>query len=130
MNWSSSTLRAAAEIQAQIERLDQALTALLHSEGIPVLAFNGRDDRSATAPTTPEPEGESGGSVGPTMTGSKGPNGDGAPLSPSEWLDELLFWGSEFTPSKVKKARRAPTYHVQGLKRDDSGGLLMDWEVV
>lgn len=124
MNWSSSTLRAAAEIQAQIEQLNQVLTELLQPDGVPVTASKGRGNL-VTAPRASELEGEAGGPLGPTMTGTKV---EGAPLNLTELLDGLLFWGSEVTSAKPKQTRRAPIYHIQGLKRIDSGRLLTGLE--
>jgi hypothetical protein len=49
-------------------------------------------------------------------------------LSPSELLDGALFWGNGFTPSKANQSRQAPIYHLQGLKRLDSGRLLTGLE--
>jgi hypothetical protein len=102
MKWSSSTLKAAAEIQARIERLQQTLAGLLQTDG------------SADGPLE--------------TRGIAAPNGDGGPLSPSEMLEEALFWGNGFTPSKANQSRQVPIYHLQGLKRLDSGRLLTGLE--
>lgn len=115
MKWSASTLRAAAEIQAQIERLDQALTEILLTSDVRVTPSKGRYNL-ATAPGRP---------LGPPLAGSRV---EGASLSPSELLDGLLFWGNPSSPSKPNKPQRAPTYHLQGLKRRDSGRLLTGLE--
>src|SRR5206468_5626035 len=72
MKWSSSTLKAAAEIQARIERLQQTLAGLLQTDG------------AADGPLEPR--------------GIAAPNGDGGPLSPSELLDGALFWGNRQAP--------------------------------
>ena len=40
---------------------------------------------------------------------------EGAPLSPSELLDKLLFWGNGFNSPEPKTARFAHIYRWQGL---------------
>ena len=128
MNWSSSTLRAAAEIQAEIERLSQTLAELLQTEGVPATASKGRVN-PATVPTTSAPGGKSGNRpLGPAASGHHGSDVDGAPLSPSELLDGLLFWGDGFSSSKPNNTRQSRIYHLHGLKRLDSGSLLTGLE--
>ena len=128
MNWSSSTVRAAAEIQAQIELLNQTLAELLQIEGVPVTDSEGVPD-PATASTTSALGGESGdGPLWPAASGPHASNVDGAPLSPSELLDQSLFWGNGFNPSKPDKTRHARIYHLHGLRRLDSGRLLTGLE--
>jgi hypothetical protein len=123
MKWSSYTLRAAAVIQAEIERLNKVLAELLQREGTTVTASNGSKNHAVNA----KPERGAGGPLGATVTLTKALNGTPSTLSPLELLDELLLWGNEFngSESKTKRTRRAPIYYLQGLKRVDGEPVQM-----
>lgn len=128
MKWSSSTLRDAADIQAQIERLNKALAELLQRDGTTVPVSNGRKNQATTAPTAPKPERGPGDPLESTVTITKPLNGAPSTLSAFEFLDEVLFWGNQFSGSEPKLTQNIPTYCLQGLKRVDSGHLLTQLE--
>jgi len=125
MQWRSSTLRKAAQLQAQIESLERALAELLQMNGTTVTASNGSKNHAVNA----KPERGAGGPLGATVTLTKALNGTPSTLSPFELLDELLLWGNEFngSESKTKRTRRAPIYYLQGLKRVDGEPVQMQW---
>jgi len=127
--WSSSTLRRAAEIQAQVERLKKALAELLQTDGTTAVASNGREHQ-ALPPPVPDPKGKSGGPRRPATAVTNALNDEGAPMSASALLEESLSWGHEFSSSELKKTRLAPIYHLQGLKRADSGRLVARLELL
>jgi hypothetical protein len=59
--------------------------------------------------------------AGQGPAGVNGRKTKGASLSVFELLDRALFWGEAFTAPDSKKNRVGPLYHLEGLKRTDSG---------
>ena len=121
MKWSSYTLRAAAVIQGEIERLNKILAELLQGEGTAVAASNGSKNHASVERWSTDP-------LGPTVTAPKTLNAEPSTLSDFEFLDEVLFWGNRFSGSEPKLTQNIPTYCLQGLKRVDSGRLLKQLE--
>jgi hypothetical protein len=128
MKWSSYTLRAAAGIQAEIERLNKALSELLERNGTIVTASNGWKNHATDAPTAPKLERWPVGPLGNTVKVAKTLNGEPSTLSAFEFLDKVLFWGNELSGSEPKITQYFPTYCLQGLKRVDSGRSLAQLE--
>jgi hypothetical protein len=121
MKWSSYTLRTAAVVQAEIERLNKVLAELLQREGTTVTASNGSKKR---APAERGP----GGPFGPAVTASKTFNAEPSTLSAFEFLEEVLFRGNEFSGSETQITQYTPTYCLQVLRRVDSARLLTQLE--
>jgi hypothetical protein len=128
IKWSSYTLRAAAGIQAEIERLNKALSELLQRNETIVTASNGWKNHAAAVPPAPKSERWPGGPVQTPLAVSKTLNGEPSTFSAFEFLDGVLFWGDEFSGSEPKITQYAHTYCLQGLKRVDSGRLLTQSE--
>ena len=110
VKWQSSTLRKAAELQAQIEHLERALTELLQATEVAVTAPT-RVNRHASKANS---QNGSLCSQAINVPKTKGVAGDVL-----EVLDELLLWGNEFNSPEPKTALFAHIYRWQGLKPID-----------
>jgi hypothetical protein len=114
MKWSSYTLRAAAVIQGEIERLEKVLAELLQWEGTAFTASNGSKNHASVESWTSGP-------LGTTVAAPKTLDVEPSALSAFEFLDEVLFWGNQFSGPEPKLTQYTPTYCLQGLKRVDTG---------
>jgi hypothetical protein len=110
MKWRASTLRKAAELQAEIGHLQRSLGELLQATEVKVTAPTRVDGRVRKASS------QKGSlcSEAINVPKAKGVSGDVL-----EILDELLFWGNEFNSSEPKTARFAHIYRWKGLKPID-----------
>ena len=138
MKLTSITLRKAAEIQENIEKLQEDLDALLKNgtepatvpEPVAQAALNtGR--RRGRKPTlvapTPGGMGRSRGRRSISPTGPLAPavvnvlKSKGSPMTVSEILDDLLSSGYKFTSPEPKKNLFARIYRLKGVKQVGPG---------
>jgi hypothetical protein len=88
MKWRASTLRKAAELQAQIEQLQRVLAELLQATEVTVTAPKRVDGRASKVSS------QNGSLRSETVSA---PQTKGVAADVLEILDEVLFWGSEFS---------------------------------
>ena len=96
--------KTAARIQAEIERLNKALSELLQRNEPIVAASNGRKNHATGAQPSPKPERWPNVPIGSNVVVSKTLNGEAPTLSAFEFLDGVLFWGTESSGSEPKMA--------------------------
>jgi hypothetical protein len=95
MKWRASTLRKAAELQAQIEQLQRVLAELLQATEVTVTAPKRVDGRASKVSS------QNGSLRSETVSA---PQTKGVAADVLEILDEVLFWGNEFSSPESKTA--------------------------
>ena len=108
MKWRASPLRKAAELQAQIEQLQRVLAGLLKACELTGTASKSVKRRASKVSC------QNGSLRSETVPQTKSVAADVL-----EILDEVLFWGNEFSSSQSKTARFVNTYQWRGLKPID-----------
>jgi hypothetical protein len=110
MKWRASTLRKAAELQDQIERLERVLAELLKGA---VLTGTHSSPVKRRASKASSQDGSLCSAV-VSARKTKSVFADGL-----EILDEVLLWGNEFSSPESKNFRFVNTYRWRGLKPFD-----------
>ncbi|MBV9488697.1 MAG: hypothetical protein JO069_03105 [Verrucomicrobia bacterium] len=147
MKFSSSTLRKAAELQEQIERLENDLRQLLDTDnaggtagGIGTATQREEGAQSATrgrrgsraAAATPSSNGRGRGRRSTSPSGPLAPavvkvlKSRGTPMSVAEILEGLNSSGYKFTSPEPKKNLFARIYRLKGVRQVGPGKFTAD----
>jgi hypothetical protein len=135
---SSSTLRKAADVQEQIERLEEELSRLLqplHEMNEPPVTARSNPPAQATAPSKEGRGRKPAAAQAPRVRGRRGgsPSGPlapavvavlqakGAPMGVSEILEALLASGYQYRVANPKKNLFARIYRLKGVKQVGPG---------